>query len=135
MTALAKYFLCDWRFSKVARFCLVGGLDVAVGTGLMWLFCEVFNWWQWLSYVTSSIVAFELNFVLNSVFTWRDWNFRNKVVKFHLCKGGLTVLSFCLFPVITSAAAVNYWIVYFGLLITFVALSFVINDKAVFRSV
>jgi dolichol-phosphate mannosyltransferase len=67
------------RSGEIIRFALVGGTGAIIKLGTMYLFADVFHLNIYAAYLLSSILAITSNFVLNTLWTFRDRKFYDRL--------------------------------------------------------
>ncbi len=67
-----KSFIRQFFDIKFWKFILVGILNTAVGTGLQFLFFNLFGWNEWISSLIGYILGSILSYFLNKYFTFKN---------------------------------------------------------------
>jgi glycosyltransferase involved in cell wall biosynthesis/putative flippase GtrA len=79
--------------NRKVRYAAVGGTSLVASYGCLYLFATVAQLPTWLAYLLQTIVAIEINFLLNNAFTWKDrgGSFRSRYLRFHAARVGVMI--------------------------------------------
>jgi len=122
------------KYRKLVFFVLVGGVEALLGFAGLFLLSGRLGWPHDSAYLLVTVVAFEVNFGLNFLVTWKmpTCEFWPCLLKFHLAKGILVFVAQGLFSFATDVLGANYLGVYVAVLVPLTLVSFRLNDAGVF---
>ena len=119
---------------KALIFLMIGGAVFGIGQLLLILFIEVMRWNEIGSNAIQLVVTFGLNYLLNSLLTWRDrkrsWG---SLTKFVMARSATLALSFGVYVVLVSFFNVHYLVANFIGVGAAMLVNYVVSETWVFK--
>lgn len=123
------------HFKQYPHFLIVGGFSYILNILLTYFFTEYFGLWYLLSFIFAAFISLSLSFVLNSFYTFKEYERRSHSERYGLYIGFYcvsAVTTFVLVYTITSIFGMHYL---FSITIVTLAsslITFSVNKKFIF---
>lgn len=66
------FFKLHPNIRRFIKFAMVGTTGSLIALAILYILVEFFNWDKYVAWLLGVIIGFFFNFVLNSIFTWRE---------------------------------------------------------------
>jgi putative flippase GtrA len=119
---------------KAVSFLAIGGGVFVIGQGILLLLVGM---WQWPELPANAVqlgITFAINFVLNSLLTWKDRQRTfGSVFRFVTSRGASVLLTFGLFAVLVQYCNCNYLVANAIGVAASMVINYAVSEKWVFR--
>lgn len=122
------------------KFGLVGGLVALIGITLLYVFVDILTIEKNVAYFVQAFISLQLNFILNSRFTWRErtkcgegkiWN---RWIRYHAARAVAVVLNQILFFLLTTALGMYYMLATVAGVVFATGFNYFTSDRFVFNT-
>lgn len=123
------------HFKRYPHFLIIGTISYGINISLTFLLTEYLRWWYLVSFITAALISLTFSFVLNSIFTFKEYLRRNHAQRYLLYIGFYiisAVITFILVYIFTSIIGLHYLVSITIVTATSSVVTFIVNKKFIF---